>query len=54
MNNMPYGTLRDIASELKMIRKVLERMAQAPMFEKRYDLYFSLTDDAHNEDDEMQ
>lgn len=27
-------TLKDIASELKMIRKVLERMVQAPMFNK--------------------
>ena len=34
MSNMPYGTLRDIATELKNIRKVLERMAQAPMFNK--------------------
>ena len=32
MNGMPYGTLRDIATELKNIRKVLERMAQAPTF----------------------
>ena len=53
MSNMPVGVLRDIASELKMIRKVLERMVQAPMFNKTEVAYICDTkacDECTNDD----